>query len=107
MELLQLPFKGQLAFLNVIAYYACMNSRHRKTLHKVFTVPTLSNIEWKEIESLLLAVDCKLTEGSGSRVKFTFGVHTLNLHRPHPAKEALKYQVRDAQAFLEKIGVKP
>ena len=28
-------------------------------------------------------------------------------HRPHPAKEAKRYQVRDAREFLEKIGVKP
>ena len=29
------------------------------------------------------------------------------LHRPHRAKEAKRYQVRDAREFLEKIGVKP
>ena len=28
-------------------------------------------------------------------------------HRPHPAKEAKKYQVEDARLFLERIGVKP
>jgi hypothetical protein len=28
-------------------------------------------------------------------------------HRPHPQKEAKPYQVRDAQAFLEKAGVLP
>ena len=84
-----------------------MNGKHRKTLQRVFTVPTPTNIEWKEIESLLLAVGCELTEGSGSRVKFTHGIHTLNLHRPHPMKETIRYQVRDTQAFLEKIGVEP
>ena len=84
-----------------------MNSKHRKTLLRVFTTPTLANIEWKDLESLLLAVGSELTEGSGSRVKFAHGIYTLNLHRPHPNKEALKYQVRDAQAYLEKIGVRP
>ncbi|TAL55894.1 MAG: type II toxin-antitoxin system HicA family toxin [Pandoraea sp.] len=28
-------------------------------------------------------------------------------HRPHPAKEAKPYQVRDARQFLENAGVKP
>ena len=28
-------------------------------------------------------------------------------HRPHPAKEAKRYQVRAARAFLERIGVTP
>jgi len=29
------------------------------------------------------------------------------LHRPHPAKEAKRYQLRDARDFLERIGVRP
>ncbi|AXI53000.1 type II toxin-antitoxin system HicA family toxin [Sulfitobacter sp. M220] len=28
-------------------------------------------------------------------------------HCPHPAKEAKRYQVRAARAFLERIGVTP
>jgi len=28
-------------------------------------------------------------------------------HRPHPAKEAKRYQVKDAREYLIKIGVKP
>jgi len=28
-------------------------------------------------------------------------------HRPHPAKKAKPYQVRDARQFLESLGVKP
>jgi HicA toxin of bacterial toxin-antitoxin, len=84
-----------------------MNSRHRKTLEAVFAEPTMSNIAWADIEALLINVGCILTEGSGSRVKFSYGAETLSLHRPHPQKEAIRYQVRDARALLEKIGVKP
>jgi HicA toxin of bacterial toxin-antitoxin, len=84
-----------------------MNSRHRKTLEAVFAEPTKSNIAWTDIEALLINVGCKLTEGSGSRVKFSHGEETLSFHRPHPGKEAIRYQVRDARALLEKIGVTP
>ena len=28
-------------------------------------------------------------------------------HRPHPAKEAKRYQVRTARSFLERMGIKP
>ena len=28
-------------------------------------------------------------------------------HRPHPAKEAKRYQVRSARTFLERMGIKP
>lgn len=28
-------------------------------------------------------------------------------HRPHPAKEAKRYQVEEARELLERIGIKP
>ncbi len=66
-----------------------------------------ANIEWAEIESLLIAVGCDVIEGSGSRVRFVCRDVVAAFHRPHPAKEAKRYQVRDAREFLLKIGVKP
>jgi hypothetical protein len=56
---------------------------------------------------LLLAVGCKIVEGSGSRVRFIHGEAVETFHRPHPAKEAERYQVRAARDFLIRIGVKP
>ena len=84
-----------------------MNSKQAKTLARVFTTPTPAGIEWAAIEGLLLAVGCELIEGSGSRVRFSHRSVVASFHRPHPAKEAKRYQVRDARAFLEKIGVTP
>ncbi len=84
-----------------------MNSRHKRTLEAVFAVPTKTNIAWADIEALLIAVGCTLTEGAGSRVKFSQGAETLSFHKPHPRKEAIRYQVKDARAFFEKIGVRP
>jgi hypothetical protein len=31
----------------------------------------------------------------------------ISFHRPHPAKEAKRYQVRDARDYLIKIGIRP
>ncbi len=84
-----------------------MNSRQAKTLRLVFADPTPANIEWTAIESLLVAIGCERIEGSGSRVRFTYRQVVASFHRPHPGKEAKRYQVRDARAFLEKIGVRP
>lgn len=84
-----------------------MNSRHRRTLAAVFAHPTSSNIAWDDVEALLIAAGCRKIEGSGSRVKFENKGLIAAFHRPHPAKEAKKYQVEDARQFLEKIGVKP
>ncbi len=96
-----------LALLGKIAYCAIMNGKQRTTLATVFSTPTPTNLEWKALESLFVAVGCKVHEGNGSRVKFQFGEHTWSAHRPHPGKEAIRYQVREAKEFLEKIGVRP
>lgn len=91
----------------MIAYLASVNSRQRKTLEAVFRDPVSGTIEWMAIESLLLAVVCKVAEGRGSHVRFILEPYFADFHRPHPKKEAKRYQVRDARLFLTKIGVKP
>jgi hypothetical protein len=84
-----------------------MNSRQRKTLEAVFTDPVSGTLEWAAIEGLLIASGCRAVEGSGSRVRFVFNAEVASFHRPHPAREAKRYQVREARAFLVRIGVKP
>ena len=84
-----------------------MNHAQRKNLEAVFADPVNGAIEWRRIESLLLAVGCTRTEGSGSSVTFELKGLKVRFHRPHPGKEALRYRVRDARAFLQAIGVEP
>tara|TARA_R110002020_G_scaffold316254_6_gene531318 strand:+ start:1548 stop:1802 length:255 start_codon:yes stop_codon:yes gene_type:complete len=84
-----------------------MNSKQRRTLEAVFSTPVSGTIAWADIESLLIAAGARLIEGQGSRVRFSKDQVVASFHRPHPAKEAKRYQVRDARAFLEQIGVKP
>ncbi|TPK60184.1 MULTISPECIES: type II toxin-antitoxin system HicA family toxin [unclassified Mesorhizobium] len=84
-----------------------MNSKHRRVLKAIFTDPVSGSIEWIAVETLLVAVGCQVIEGSGSRVRFVFKSEVETFHRPHPSKEAKRYQVRDARQFLLRIGVKP
>lgn len=84
-----------------------MNRKHRKTLEVLFTKPTTGTLEWARVEALLMAVGCQVIEGRGSRVRFVHGTTVASFHRPHPAKEAKPYQVEEARAFLEQIGVHP
>ena len=84
-----------------------MNSQQRKTLAQVFANPVNGNLEWRKIESLLLALGCERSEGTGSSVSFAHSGITVSFHRPHPQREALRYRVRDARQFLETIGVTP
>ena len=84
-----------------------MNAAHRKTLIAVFAEPVSASLEWRRIEALLVATGCRVIEGNGSRVRFEKDGHIATFHRPHPAKEAKSYQVRDARHYLENLGVRP
>ena len=78
-----------------------MNRKHRKTLESIYSEPVPMTLEWVRIESLFCALGAEVIEGRGSRVRFVLNGVIGTFHRPHPAKEAKPYQVRDARNFLE------
>lgn len=84
-----------------------MNSKHRKTLLAIFKDPVSGTIAWNDLENLLISAGAEIVEGRGSRVRFVFGAEIETFHRPHPAKEAKRYQIKAARDFLTRIGVKP
>ena len=84
-----------------------MNNSHRKTLAAVFRDPVPGTIAWSDIEALLLAAGCRIVEGNGSRVRFEKDGRLAFFHRPHPDKEAKRYQVRDARLYLYELGIVP
>ena len=73
----------------------------------IFREPVLSDIEWTDIESLLQALDAKLSEGNGSRVRVKLNGERAVFHRPHPEKTTDKGAVRAVRRFLLNAGVKP
>ena len=82
-----------------------MNKKHRKTLDAIFDTPVRSDIEWKEIESLLKALGGDISEGRGSRVRVALkGVRAV-FHRPHPKKETDKGAVKSVRRFLKESEV--
>jgi hypothetical protein len=84
-----------------------VNSRHRKTLAAVFARPTSASIVFADIEALIKALGGDVGERAGSRVKIVLAGFEWRCHRPHPGKEAKRYQVEEARDFLERAGVKP
>jgi hypothetical protein len=64
-----------------------MNNRHRRTLAAIFDRPEGSDIEWRDIESLLVALGAEVSEGQGSRVRVALNGVRAVFHRPHPQKE--------------------
>ena len=84
-----------------------MNNKHRKTLLAIFADPVNGNMEWREIESLLVALGCRVLEGNGSTVTFERDTLRATFHRPHPDRAALRYRVKDTRNFLTELKVKP
>ena len=84
-----------------------MNRIHRRTLEAIFSTPTPANLEWRKIEALLVALGAESVEGTGSRVAFVLNGKRADFHRPHPGKEAKRYQVRAMREFLEMAGIQP
>ncbi|MDO5609497.1 MAG: type II toxin-antitoxin system HicA family toxin [Pseudomonadota bacterium] len=84
-----------------------MNSKHRKTLNAIFKKPTLATVAFSDLEALLVAAGCTMTEGKGSRVRFDKGGLAFLAHRPHPGNEAKRYQVEQAREFLAELEITP
>ena len=82
-----------------------MNKAQRKILDEIFSQPVPVSLEWRRIEALFVALGTEIIEGNGSRVRFVLNGAIATFHRPHPAKEAKPYQIRDARTFLRSAGV--
>ncbi len=84
-----------------------MDNKHHRVLEAIFEKPERANIDWKDIETLFLALGAEISEGNGSRVRVALkGVRAV-FHRPHSRKETNKGAVKSVRKFLEAAGVKP
>ena len=83
-----------------------MNSKHKKTLAAIFARPTSSSIVFTDIEALMISLGGSVLEREGSRVKIVLAGFDWRCHRPHPGKEAKRYQVEEARDLLQRAGVK-
>ncbi len=74
---------------------------------EVFAKPTRGGIVFADIERLVEAAGGAVREGEGSRVVFEIAGRREYLHRPHPGKDARKYQVEAIRAWLESLEITP
>jgi hypothetical protein len=84
-----------------------VNARQRKTLAAVLARPTPASIVFADIEALIKALGGTVTEREGSRVRIELLGEQWRCHRPHPGKEAKRYQVEEARELFERAGVLP
>ena len=84
-----------------------MKRTHQRTLEAVFAHPTSANIEWKDIEALLVGIGAKVSEREGSRVAIVLFQEVRVFHRPHPSPKTDKGAVVSVKKWLEQHVVKP
>ena len=84
-----------------------MKTKHRKTLEAIFAKPTHGGIVFSDIEVLVVSLGGQVFEREGSRVKIELKGEQWRWHRPHPGKEARKYQVEEARELFERLGIHP
>ena len=84
-----------------------MNAKQRKGLAAIFFKPTLASIVFADIESLVKALGGTVLEREGSRVSVQLMGEEWRCHRPHPGKEAKRYQVEQARDLFDRVGVRP
>ena len=83
-----------------------MNTKQRKTLRAVFAKPTSATIPFSDIESLFVALGGTVKEREGSRIRINIRDEYWHCHRPHPGKEAKRYQIDEARDLLERLEMK-
>lgn len=82
-----------------------MNKKHSRTLEKIIEKPERSDIPWKDIEGLIIALGGEITEGRGSRVRIYLNDVRAVFHRPHPKRVTDKGAVSSMRRFLKEAEV--
>jgi len=84
-----------------------VKAKHRRTLKAIFRKPTQGGIVFADIEALISGLGGEVREGEGSRIVFELHGARKYLHRPHPGKEAKKYQVEEVRDWLALQEITP
>ena len=82
-----------------------MNKTHQKTLERILARPEHSDIPWRDIEALIVALGGDISEGRGSRVRIHLNGIRAVFHRPHPKRVTDKGAVSSMRRFLKEAEV--
>ncbi len=83
-----------------------LSKKHQKTLNSIFENPIRSDVLWKDIENLLIALNAEISEGRGSRVRIYLNNIRAVFHRPHTRNETDKGALKSMRRFLKEAGVR-
>jgi hypothetical protein len=82
-----------------------MNRKNQRTLGRIIEKPERSDVPWKDIESLIVALGGEISEGRGSRVRIYLNGVRAVFHRPHPKRVTDKGAVSSMRRFLKEAEV--
>jgi hypothetical protein len=86
---------------------AAMKTKHRKILEAIFAKPTQGRYRVQRHRGAGYNAWRQIFEREGSRVRIELKGEQWRCHRPHPGKEARKYQVEEARELFERLGIHP
>ncbi|OQX32375.1 MAG: HicA [Candidatus Sedimenticola endophacoides] len=84
-----------------------MKRKHQKTLELIFSRPVSANIQWRDIEALLVELGAEISEREGSRVGVRLFDDRRVFHRPHPSPNTDKGAVAAIREWLKENEVTP
>ncbi len=84
-----------------------MRNRHRHTLEKLFRRPPPSDVAWRDVVALILALGGAVRAGSGSVRAFSLRGRDLIVHEPHPRSDLPRGLVVRIQRFWKEMGEAP
>ena len=82
-----------------------MRRKHQRTLELVFARPTSANVQWRDIQALLVEVGAEVSEREGSRIAVVLFGEVRVFHRPHPSPSTDKGAVASVRKWLEQHGL--
>ncbi len=82
-----------------------MNKKHQNTLAKILEKPERSDISWRDIETLIVALGGEVSEDRGSRARVVLNGIRAVFHRPHPKRVTDKGTVKSIRRLLKEAEV--
>jgi hypothetical protein len=84
-----------------------MSQKHVKLLTEIFKDPIATNINWREIESLLKHLGAETESLAGARIRVKLGTAEGILHRPHGGNALGRQDVLHLREYLSHARVTP
>ena len=84
-----------------------MSHKHDKLILDIFKDPVSTNIQWREIESLLRHLGAEIESMSGTRVRVKLNGHEGILHRPHGGNTLGRQDIAHLREYLAHARITP